>query len=51
MTSKYLIPFLMFVLKYFFDIEREITYHMITTATVRIHDCKEVISNLVMLHK
>ncbi len=51
MTTKYLMPFLMFVLKYFFDIEREITYTVITAATVRIHDCKEVIHNLVMLHK
>jgi hypothetical protein len=51
MTTKYLMPVLMFVLKYFFDIEREITYHMVTAATVRIHDCKEIISNLVMLHR
>lgn len=51
MTSKFLIPFLMFCLKYFFDIEREITYHMVTTAIVRVHDCKELIANLVMLHK
>lgn len=51
MTDKYLMPVLMFCLKYFFDIEREITYHMVTTVIGRVHDCKELITNLVMLHK
>jgi hypothetical protein len=51
MTTKYLMPCLMFMLKYFFDIEKEITQQMVATVTLRIHDCKELISNLVMLHK
>jgi hypothetical protein len=49
MCSKYLVPCLMFLLKYFFDIEREITQQMITTLTLRIHDCKEVVGNLYQL--
>lgn len=51
MTTKYLIPCLMFMMKYFFDIEKEITQQMITTVSLRIHDCKELITNLAMLHK
>jgi hypothetical protein len=51
MTSNYLISFLMVILKHFFDIEREVTYHIVTTVAVRVHDFKDLFANLVMLHK
>ena len=46
MSSKYLVSCLMFLLKYFFDIEREITQQMITTMNLRFNDCKEIVHNL-----
>jgi hypothetical protein len=33
-------------MKYFFDVEKEITQQLMTTLYVRIHDCKELVSGL-----
>lgn len=46
MYDKYLIPFLIFIMKYFFDVQREITLQLLNTAEVRFHDCKELLSQL-----
>ena len=46
MTTNYLIPFLLFMMKYFFDIEKEITQTLLTSAQLRLMDCRDVIANL-----
>lgn len=54
MSSKFFVPFLMFVMKYFFDVEKEITQQLLTTLYVRAHDCKELVSGLhqvISLHR
>ena len=51
MSSKAMMGVLTFTMKYFFDVEREITQQLITTASVRLHDCKELVMTLVSLHK
>jgi len=51
MSSNAMMGILTFTMKYFFDVEREITQQLITTAAVRLHDCKELITTLVSFHK
>lgn len=46
MDHKYLVPVLGFMLKYFFDIEKEITQQLLVTVHLRLIDCKELISGL-----
>jgi hypothetical protein len=50
MTTNYLIPCLLFLAKYFFNMERELTQTMITKAMIGFHDCKEFVSNVALVH-
>ena len=46
MNSSFIVGFLMFVMKYFFDMEKEITQQLLWTVDLRINDCKEFMSNV-----
>ena len=50
MTTNYLIPILLFMMKYFFNMERELTQTMITKAIIGFHDCREFVSNVAVVH-
>lgn len=49
--SKYLAPCVLFMLKYFFDIEKEITMQMWTNVHVKFHYVKEFITYYTHLAK
>lgn len=53
MGSNFLVGFLMVIMKHFFDIEKEITQQILATMIIRIHDCKEFITNIhgALIHK
>jgi hypothetical protein len=42
MDSTYLIPTVTFVMKYFFDLEKETTMQLLNTAHLRLLDLKEI---------
>ena len=46
MAATYITPALIFMMKYFFDIEKEITQTLLTSAQLRLMDCRDVIANL-----
>jgi hypothetical protein len=46
MTQKFWTPALVFMMKYFFDVEKEITQQVLLTAQLRLNDCKEVVNHL-----
>ncbi len=46
MDLRFLLPVLMFTMKYFFDVEKEITQQLLMTAHIRLNDCKELFTNL-----
>jgi len=46
MWDKYLIPALLFMMKYFFDVEREITQQIVATVNLRWQDLRETVSGL-----
>jgi hypothetical protein len=45
MYTKYLIPCVLFMLKYFFDIEKEITLQMLTNVNLKFHYLRELVMN------
>ena len=47
MSEKFLIPALLFSMKYFFDIEREITQQILTSVNLKLHDCRELVSGFI----
>jgi len=51
MMNKYLLPFVMFSMKYFFDVEREVTQQLVQSTEAKLHIYKELISGIVTLHK
>jgi hypothetical protein len=46
MTQKFLTPAVIFMMKYFFDVEKEITQQLLLTAHLRLNDCKEAMQHL-----
>ena len=46
MAVTYITPALIFMMKYFFDIEKEITQTLLTSAQLRLWDCRDVVTNL-----
>lgn len=48
MYSRFLIPSMIFMMKYFFDIEKEITQQLLLSLHLRFHEVKELI---LMMHK
>ena len=46
MTQKFLTPAVIFMMKYFFDVEKEITQQVLFTAKLRLNDCKEAVEQL-----
>ena len=38
------------MMKYFFNMERELTQTMITKAIIGFHDCREFVSNVAVVH-
>ena len=46
MTMRMIIPALLFMMKYFFDIEKEITQSILLSCQLRLMDYKEVLNNL-----
>jgi hypothetical protein len=46
MTTRIIMPALLFMMKYFFDIEKEITQSVLLSCQVRLMDCKEVLTNI-----
>lgn len=54
MKRQYIAGVVFFMMKYFFDIEREIIQQLVTSAQVRILDVKTLLSGLhqlIVLHK
>ena len=51
MTNKYLLPFVTFTMKYFFDVERETTQQVITSTSAKLHLYKELVAGIMTLHK
>ncbi len=51
MSNKYLLPFVTFTMKYFFDVERETTQQLIQSAGTKLYIYKELVSGIVTLHK
>ena len=50
MAATYITPALIFMMKYFFNMERELTQTMITKAIIGFHDCREFVSNVAVVH-
>ena len=46
MATRLFIPALIFSMKYFFDIEKEITQQLLLTAHLRLIECKDVLTHL-----
>jgi hypothetical protein len=46
MTQKFLTPAVIFMMKYFFDVEKEITQQVLFSAKLRLNDCKEAVEQL-----
>ncbi|HRO41431.1 MAG TPA: hypothetical protein PL009_01260 [Flavipsychrobacter sp.] len=46
MNTQLFTPALCFMMKYFFDVEKEITQTLLMSAKVRISECKGVASNI-----
>lgn len=46
MTARFIIPALLFTMKYFFDIEKEITQSLIVSGQLRLMECKSAIAHV-----
>jgi hypothetical protein len=46
MTQKFFTTAVIFMMKYFFDVEKEITQQLLFTAHMRLNDCKDVVQQL-----
>jgi len=42
METRFFTPALVFMMKYFFDVEKEITQQLLFTAHIRLAECKDV---------
>jgi hypothetical protein len=49
MESRIFVPALVFTMKYFFDIEKEITQQLLFTCHLRLIDCKEVVVSVMQV--
>ena len=46
MDTGFFTPALIFMMKYFFDVEKEITQQLLLTCQLHLNNCKEVVANL-----
>ena len=46
MVRNSVVPAVVFMMKYFFDVEKEITQQILLTFQVRIMDCKEILHHI-----
>ena len=46
MERRFITPTLIFMMKYFFDIEKEITQQLLFSLQTRLLDCKEIAAHL-----
>lgn len=45
MNKNFLIGFALFLMKYFLNVEREISQQLLIMMHIRLHDCKEIVTN------
>jgi len=44
METRFITPALVFMMKYFFDMEKEITQQLLLTAQLRLLECKDIMT-------